>query len=301
MLARMASSASGRSWAVRVATAADVPAITAMYRRNDFPHAQGDPTRAEGYFTIVRAAGGEVLIAVEGADGETVVGHLELLLCDEASPLRRYGHIETLEVRADRRRRGIGRALVSAALELTRAHGGRRAEVWTGDDNTAAQQLYVAMGFAAGPRMRDLELMVPPEAAVGAAPLGERLGAGERPWVGLRHVAGRQYPAAYCWWRAHLASGWGLPNANETGAWRVSDGAVVLADPWFVHLFLPPHVPPDDEAVGPLWLAMLGLRAGKQQPVRTVVPVDLAERWRLHERWPVRKVEDYTLLVRDLG
>jgi hypothetical protein len=230
-----------------------------------------------------------------------VVGHLELLLCDEAPPLGRYGQIETLEVRADRRRRGIGRALVTAALDLTRAYGGRRAEVWTGDHNVPAQRLYAATGFAAGPRMRDLEVAVPRDAVGSAPPLGERLGAGERPWVTLRHVAGRQYPAAYCWWRAHLASGRRLPNAETTGAWCVGERAVVLADPWFVHLFLPPDLAPDDDSTWPLWLAMLGLRAGRQEPVRTVVPFDLAARWRLLERWPGRVVDDYTLLVQDLG
>jgi ribosomal protein S18 acetylase RimI-like enzyme len=284
-----------------LASAADVPAIVAMYRHDGFPHAQGDPARAEGYFTMVRAAGGEVLVAVEGTDERAVVGHLELLLCDEPPPLGRYGHIETLEVREDRRRRGVGRALVDAALGLTRAYGGRRVEVWTGDDNLPAQRLYAATGFAAGTRMRDLELTVPGDAVGGAAPLGERLGAGERPWVRLRHVAGRQYAAPYCWWRAHLASGWGLPNADETGAWRAGSGAVVLADPWFVHLFLPPDMAPDDEASWPLWLAMLGLRAGRQDPVRTVVPLDLAQRWRLFERWPGRVVEDYTLFIQELG
>ena len=272
-----------------------------MYRRNGFPHAQGDPARAEGYFTMVRAAGGEVLVAFEDTGGNGVVGHLELLLCEEAPPLGRYGHIETLEVREDRRRCGIGRALVTAALDLTRAYGGRRAEVWTGDDNAPAQRMYAATGFTAGPRMRDVEVVVPPDAVGSAAPLGQRLSAGERPWVTLRHVAGRQYPAAYCWWRAHLASGWGLPNADETGAWRVGDRAVALADPWFVHLFLPPHLPPDDEAAWPLWLAMLRLRAGTDRPVRTAVPLGLAQRWRFLDRWPGRILEDYTLLVQEPG
>src|SRR5579862_7714251 len=94
---------------VRQAHAGDIPAITAMYRFDGFAHAQGDPTRAEFHFAAVRAAGGKVLVAVEG---EAVIGHLELLLCQEAVPLGRYGYLETLEVRADRRRRGVGRALV---------------------------------------------------------------------------------------------------------------------------------------------------------------------------------------------
>jgi hypothetical protein len=176
-------------------------------------------------------------------------------------------------------------------------------EVWTGDDNAAAQALYAAAGFTAGVRMRDLELAVPSVAVREAAPLGPRLMPGARPWLTLRHVAGRQYPAAYCWWRAYLASGWELPNAAETGAWRLPDsGAVVLADPWFVHLFLPPDLAPDSAAAWPAWLAMFGLRAaGDQRLVRTAVTADLAEKLQLLTRWPGRVVEDYTLLVHDLA
>jgi ribosomal protein S18 acetylase RimI-like enzyme len=287
------------AYTIRLGTMADIPAITAMYQQDGFFAAQGDPTRAAFYFTAVRAAGGEVLLAVDDTD---VVGHLEFLLCSEALPLGQYGYIATLEVRADRRRQGLGRALVEQAIQLTCAAGGTRVEVWTGDDNAAAQALYASAGFTAGVRMRDLELAVTPDTAREAAPLGPRLASGARPWVDLRHVAGRLYPAAYCWWQAQLASGWGLPNAAETGAWHLRDSAtVVLASPWSVHLFLPPEMAPDSAVAWPAWLAMFGLRAtGPQRWVRTVVTVDLAERLQLVQRWPGRVIEDFTLLDHEL-
>ena len=81
-------------WSIRQATAADIPAILAMYQFDGFPHAQGDPARAPFQYASVQAAGGEVLIAVEGSE---VIGHLEVLRCQEAPPLGRYAYVEALE------------------------------------------------------------------------------------------------------------------------------------------------------------------------------------------------------------
>ena len=300
---------SSPAWSIRLGTIADVPAITAMHRRNGFTVAQGDPARAEFYFTAVRAAGGEELIAVEGGE---VVGHLEFLLCQEAPPSGWYGCLEMLEVRDDRRRQGIGRALVQYAVALTRAAGGTWVEVCTGDDNAPAQALYAGAGFVPGPRMRVLELEVPPDDLEPAAQLGPRLTPGDRPWLRLRHVAGRQLPAPYCWWRAQLAAGWELPHAARTGAWGCGrhpavspEGTpettpVVMAEPWMVHLFLPPAMQPDDAEAWPYWLAMLGLRAEPHGPVRTVLPVELEERLQFLNRWPGRVADEYSVLVRRL-
>jgi ribosomal protein S18 acetylase RimI-like enzyme len=283
-----------KSYQVRLAAAADIPAITAMYRFDGYWHAQGDPERAEYYYAAVRAVGGKVLIAVEG---EAVIGHLELLLCQEAAPLGRYGYLEALEVRTDCRRRGVGRALVEAAKALTWAAGGGRLETWPEDGTSTA--FYTATGFRPGRRYVALDLAVPPGALQGGAPLGPRLPPGARPWLRLRHVAGRQYAAPYCWARAFLAGCWHLPEAEGTGAWRVRDSeAVVLADPWLVHLFLPPAVAPDSAEAWPLWQAMLSVRAQTREGyVRTVAAAGLAERLRLPQRWPGSTADPFTLLT----
>jgi ribosomal protein S18 acetylase RimI-like enzyme len=280
---------------VRLADAADIPAITAMYRFDGFPHAQGDPERAQFHYACVRSVGGRVLIAVEG---EAVVGHLELLLSQEAPPLGRYGYLEALEVRVDRRRRGVGRALVAAAKALTGAAGGARLE--TVPEDAAAMAFYTATGFRPGTRYVDLDLSVPPAALLGAATLGRPLPPGARPWLRLRHVAGHQYAAPYCWARAFLAGCWGLPEAAGTGAWELRDSAaVVLADPWLVHLFLPPDLAPESDEAWPAWQAMLALRAGgtREGYVRTVVATSLADRLRLLEHWPGSTAEPFTLLT----
>jgi ribosomal protein S18 acetylase RimI-like enzyme len=286
---------SATTYRVRLAAAADIPAITAMYRFDGFPHAQGDPERAEFHYACVRSVGGTVLIAVED---EVVVGHLELLLSQEAPPLGRYGYLEALEVRVDRRRRAIGRALVEAAKALTRAAGGARLE--TVPEDEAAMAFYAATGFRPRTPYVDLDLAVPPAALDGAAPLGRPLPPGARPWLRLRHVAGRQYAAPYCWARAFLAGCWGLPEAAGTGAWELQDSeAVVLADPWLVHLFLPPDLTPESDEAWPAWQAMLALRAGgtREGYVRTVLAADLAARLHLSERWPGSTAEPFKLLA----
>ncbi|MGI8913574.1 MAG: GNAT family N-acetyltransferase [Chloroflexota bacterium] len=281
-----------------LATAADIPAITAMYRADGLHHAQGDPARASYYYATVRSLGGKVLVAI---DGDQVIGHLELLLCQEAPPLGRYGYLEALEVRTDRRRRGVGRTLVDAAKALTRAAGGTRLE--TVPEDAAALAFYQAAAFRPGTPYVDLDLATAPDGLCGVAPLGLPLPPGARPWRTLRHVAGRQYAAPYCWARAYLADCWDLPEAEGTGAWQLQDSeAVVLADPWLVHLFLPSSLAPESDDAWPAWQAMLALRAGSREGyVRTVVTADLAERLRLLDRWPGSTADPFTLLTCPLG
>ncbi len=56
-------------------------------------------------------------------------------------------HVEDVFVRAGARGTGVGRALLTAAIERARARGCRRMELDTGEDNAAAQALYGSLGF----------------------------------------------------------------------------------------------------------------------------------------------------------
>jgi ribosomal protein S18 acetylase RimI-like enzyme len=55
--------------------------------------------------------------------------------------------LEDLFVRREAQGRGLGRALVQAALERARARGCRRVELDVDEDNEAARKLYAGLGF----------------------------------------------------------------------------------------------------------------------------------------------------------
>lgn len=56
-------------------------------------------------------------------------------------------HLQELYVVPARRRRGTGRALLEAAIELSRAQGAVGIDLNTGETDTAARGLYESMGF----------------------------------------------------------------------------------------------------------------------------------------------------------
>lgn len=81
-----------------------------------------------------------------GAGGEAVAGFLTARLAADEMEILNLG------VRADVRRRGIGRALVDAAFAWGAAHGARRAFLEVRASNAAAIAFYAAFGFAASGR-----------------------------------------------------------------------------------------------------------------------------------------------------
>lgn len=79
-----------------------------------------------------------------GADGMAMLR----VAADEAEIL-------TLAVRPEARRRGVGRALLAAAMEAAAAAGARRMLLEVAEGNAAARALYAAAGFVqAGRRAR---------------------------------------------------------------------------------------------------------------------------------------------------
>jgi ribosomal protein S18 acetylase RimI-like enzyme len=57
-------------------------------------------------------------------------------------------YLEELYVVPDRRGRGIGRALMEAAMDLARSEGAAHMDLGTGEDDTAARALYEKLGFS---------------------------------------------------------------------------------------------------------------------------------------------------------
>ena len=102
------------------------------------------PQRLTG---IVPGRAVEVLAALEQTD---LLGTVTLVA--PSSPARRLAAPEEFElhllcVRPDARGRGIGEALVRAALQRARAHGARGVVLWTQPSMETAQRLYLRCGF----------------------------------------------------------------------------------------------------------------------------------------------------------
>ncbi len=66
------------------------------------------------------------------------------------------GYVEELAVREDRRRRGIGRALLEACEATAARAGKRRSTLWVAGHNEAAVGLYRATGYRVVRRRRTL-------------------------------------------------------------------------------------------------------------------------------------------------
>jgi len=78
------------------------------------------------------------LVAVSGTE---IVGYAGLAAAGDQSD------VQTIAVRADHRRRGIGRRLLAALLEEARRRGARLTFLEVRADNPAAQAMYERFGF----------------------------------------------------------------------------------------------------------------------------------------------------------
>lgn len=94
----------------------------------------------------VRAAGGEVLVAVD--DGE-VVGMLEVLALPHVQHAGgTAAELESVHVAASHRGRGVGRRLVEAAVAWAAARGCYRVQLTSHLERTGAHAFYERLGFA---------------------------------------------------------------------------------------------------------------------------------------------------------
>jgi ribosomal protein S18 acetylase RimI-like enzyme len=90
-------------------------------------------------------AGGEtiVLLVGDGPDGLAVL-RLRLSIWTEG----RECYLAELYVARAKRGNGLGRALLSAAIDVARGEGADHMDLGTGEDDTAARSLYESLGFS---------------------------------------------------------------------------------------------------------------------------------------------------------
>jgi len=142
---------------VRRAEVRDLDRVAALWTAITRYHEPLDPV-----FRMREDAGGEVAELLRALDrdpdceifvfdeGGDLPGML-IVRVDHAPPIMaesERAEITDLGVREDARRRGIGTALLDAALAWVRASGVRRVEVQVAHANGAAQAFWRARGFA---------------------------------------------------------------------------------------------------------------------------------------------------------
>lgn len=84
-------------------------------------------------------------------DGGALCGYAALVPLVALQWGQRAAELHHLWVEPDWRRRGVGKALIDAAIDAARADGAKTLSVGTHPDNCAAQAYYLALGFSARP------------------------------------------------------------------------------------------------------------------------------------------------------
>jgi ribosomal-protein-alanine N-acetyltransferase len=149
---------------IRRAWPADAPVLAALERRC-FP----DPWSTESFREALGSPG--VVALIREDDGE-VTGYLL------GREILGTGEVLNLAVAPERRRQGIGRALLEQAIEEIVARGGHEVFLEVRASNAAALELYQSMGFVLSGRRRHYYREPKEDALVLRAPVGpgERIG-----------------------------------------------------------------------------------------------------------------------------
>ncbi|MEU1420175.1 GNAT family N-acetyltransferase [Kitasatospora sp. NBC_01246] len=136
---------------LRTATRQDLPAVIALLTDEDGvtdpATVQVDEAYARAFAAVDMDARNELLVLDEG-DG-TVLGCLQLTYIPG---LGRRGEeralIEAVRVRADRRGGGLGRDLLTRAVERARGRGCTLVQLTSHKRRTEAHRFYASLGFA---------------------------------------------------------------------------------------------------------------------------------------------------------
>ncbi|MDQ1081088.1 GNAT family N-acetyltransferase [Pseudoroseomonas cervicalis] len=148
--------------AIRPAVAEDLPGMLALYRHL----APEDPAVAPAEATATWAAllrRASVFLAE--AEGQPVASCTLVVVPSIMRGLRPYALIENVVTHAGWRRRGLGHAVLGAALDQARREGCYKVMLATGSQNPGTLRFYATAGFTGGGKTffewRDL----PPRAA----------------------------------------------------------------------------------------------------------------------------------------
>jgi ribosomal protein S18 acetylase RimI-like enzyme len=130
---------------VRLATADDAEAVGRLL--HDFNAEFKEPTPDPGWLAermrvLLREGDTAVLLGGQGPDGLAVLRFRRSIWTEGLEC-----YLAELYVVPDRRGRGLGRALMGAALDLAREHGADYIDLGTSEGDVAARHLYESFGF----------------------------------------------------------------------------------------------------------------------------------------------------------
>ena len=143
--------------AIRLATSAEAPAFGRLLHRFNVEYDEETPEAdviAERAAPLI--AGGEVTVLFAG---EAPDGFAQLRFRPSLYTGALDAYLEELYVVPERRGRGLGRALLEAAMDRARERGAAHIDLGTSEDDAAARALYKSAGFTnreggpQGPRM----------------------------------------------------------------------------------------------------------------------------------------------------
>lgn len=133
---------------MRAACAGDAPRLVALLAdgsREPEREDRGAPDAYAAAVVRIRDSGGEVLVAQ--CDGD-LVGVLQVLALEQLQHAGgRVAEVESLHVDARYRRRGVGSALLGAAVEWARARGCFRVQLTSHLSRLDAHAFYEQAGF----------------------------------------------------------------------------------------------------------------------------------------------------------
>jgi ribosomal protein S18 acetylase RimI-like enzyme len=131
---------------VRLAELADSASVGQLL--HDFNAEFDDPSPGAAWLSkrvgnLLASGDITVLLGGAGPDGLAVLRFRPAIWTDALEC-----YLAELYVVPERRRRGLGRALLQAAIECARARGADRMDLGTGENDVAARALYESLGFS---------------------------------------------------------------------------------------------------------------------------------------------------------
>lgn len=134
---------------IRTAGRGEVRALVALLADDALGQQRECPDDLTPYLAafdaIDRDPNNELLVAVAGGD---IVGMLQVTYTPGLSRQGAWrSTVESVRVRSDARRRGIGKALMQAAVDRSRAKGCRLVQLTTDVSREPAYRFYQALGF----------------------------------------------------------------------------------------------------------------------------------------------------------